>query len=425
MSWWQRKHSMEGVAFVRGTLPPRWEEFTAELPPKVVATSLPTDSRTAWAARVTHPQWGTAEVRCLKSTPKLPPTLLTYSMELTKQERDAFLTGSGFLLLTMPSQRDHVLGDRKNFLRMARMVIGDDGVGVVDRLSMRFWSIGALDDELGHPADLDVSQIMALHHVGSDKRCTWIHSHGLAEIGAFDFDILDPSEDLVSSFVDLPRAIAFAILDGALTANAARFRLFAPEGDVRAVAIENFLATADPAVQALRLDADEEHNRDRSVLCEPVTGLLGRFRSRPRPSRLLSGPMDDGCMFGLSWSATELGAQRALGTYSQLRKFAAEFAELPTLVKLGYRVDDAVEDEREHMWFSVHEFGDDHVDATLESPPRAVSRLALKQRGEHPVELMSDWAIMTPIGMITPRSFAPVKQLREGLARAARKRGEH
>src|SRR5207248_2514776 len=79
----------------------------------------------------------------------------------------------------------------------------------------------ALDDELCHDADLDIESLYTLHAVtgdeAGDEAVIWLHSHGLAEIGLFDFDVLRPSEDLLGRGRDALRAVAFAILDGAVS----------------------------------------------------------------------------------------------------------------------------------------------------------------------------------------------------------------
>jgi hypothetical protein len=113
-------------------------------------------------------------------------------------------------------------------------------------------------------------------------------------------------------------------------------------------------------------------------------------------------------------------AQRAKGTYLQFRQLVGEFAEFefPAIVKLGYRVDHPGHegaddtDEREHLWFEVNELGDDRLDATLESAPFAIERLRKGQRGWHGTDLLTDWAILTPLGMITPRYTVPARHIR-------------
>jgi hypothetical protein len=190
--------------------------------------------------------------------------------------------------------------------------------------------------------------------------------------------------------------------------------LMRPGGDVRLVDIRDFLKRAGNAANALRLGADEEHSRDRAVLCDPVSGVFGRLFGRVMPSRLLSHAAPDEMTVPFSTSASNLMAERAAGTYLQLRQLAGEFAEFefPIIVKLGYRIDGGGANEREHLWFQVNELADVRIDATLESAPFSISRMKKGQRGWHLRELMTDWAILTPLGTITPRYTVPARQIR-------------
>src|SRR5205814_9185336 len=128
----------------------------------------------------------------------------------------------------------------------------------------------ALDDGLCHGAGLGFESLSALHDVTGDDEedeVVWVPSHGLAEIGLFDFDVLRPSEDLLARGRDALRAIAFAILEGEARRNRT-FGLLRPAGAVRFVDVREFRRRGDRAANELRAGGDEEHNRDRVVLCE-------------------------------------------------------------------------------------------------------------------------------------------------------------
>ena len=175
------------------------------------------------------------------------------------------------------------------------------------------------------------------------------------------------------------------------------------------VGMDTFLRSAeDQWRKGLGPMVEESHRRKRSVVCEPEPSLLGRlFRtSKLQPARLLTGSVPDNPMFGFSTAASDLMAERARGTYPLLRSLHREFAEFefPCIVKLGFRIDGGSETDKEHMWFEVHEPRDGSIDCTCVNTPYRVSSLHEGQRGEHPVDLLSDWVIMTPAGNITPRS---------------------
>jgi hypothetical protein len=318
--------------------------------------------------------------------------------------------------------------------------MGSDGVVAIDHTAQRFWPREALEDELAHDADLDIESLYTLHAVTTDHdggddedaEVVWLHSHGLAEIGRFDFDVLRPSEDVLGHGRDVLRAVAFAILEGTVNRNTPRFTLTAPGGNVRLVDIRDFLKRGGRAANDLRTGADADHNRDRAVLCDVASGLLGRLFGRMTPSRLLSDELPEDVIVPFSTAATNLMAERARGTYLQFRQLVGEFAEFefPVVAKLGFRVDGGGPDDREHLWFEVNELGDDRLDGTLASVPMGIERMRKGQRGWHKVDLLTDWAIGTPLGMITPRYTVPARQIRgdrerfRQLMRMARRQSE-
>jgi hypothetical protein len=196
--------------------------------------------------------------------------------------------------------------------------------------------------------------------------------------------------------------------------------------------VRDFLTRAGRTANALRLGADDDHNHDRAVLCDVAGGLFGRLFGRVTPSRLLGEDFPDHVAVPVSTAATDLMAERARGTYLQFRQLAGEFAEFefPVLAKLGFRIDGGAPDQREHLWFTVNESGDDRLDGTLDSTPRQVERLRKGQRGWHKVDLLTDWMIATPLGVITPRCTVPARQIRgdrerfRQLMRMARRQSE-
>ena len=438
-NWRAKKTTCAGSVLFRGGVPPRADDCESLTGRGFTITPTAAGNPAAqWGFRLSHPKLGEAEVVCVRGTPRPPRQLIDFDPMLTRAEREAAYLGESSVSVVVQGQREDVLRDRKTLLRFLRAVMGADGVVAIDHTAQRFWPAEALDDELAHDADLDIESLYTLHAVTSDDvsddpdHVVWLHSHGLAEIGLFDFDVLNPSEDLLGRGRDTLRAIAFAILEGTAKRGTARYRLMAPGGDVRFVDVRDFLKRAGPAANGLRLGANEEHNRDRVVMCEPARGLLGRWFGPVVPSRALSQGVSDEVTVPFSTLASNLMAERAKGTYLQFRQLAGEFAEFdfPVIVKLGYRVDGGGADEREHLWFAVNHLHDDRIDATLESTPVGVSKLKRGQRGWHMLDLLTDWAILTPLGMITPRYTVPARQIRANrdqfrqLMREARRHSE-
>jgi len=418
-SWRNQKTACAGSVLFRGSVAPRADEF-GYLARRGFDLSAAgeTNENAHWALKVRHPQWGTADVVCMRTGVRPPRQLIDFDPTLTRAEREAAYLGQSTVSVIVEGERADVLRDRKTLLRFLRAIMGDDGVVAVDHTAQRFWPPEALDDEIAHDADLDVESLYTIHAVTKDEsgddEVTWLHSHGLAEIGLFDFDILRPAEELLGRSRDVLRAVAFAILDGAVTRNTPRYSLVRPDGDVRFVDVRDFRRRGGREANDLRSSAGDDHNRDRALLCDVAGGLLGRFFGRVTPSALLSRGIGDHETVAFSRAATSLMAERAKGTYLQFRQLAGEFAEFdfPVIAKLGYRVDGGEPDDREHLWFEVNHLHDDRLDATLASTPQRVARLKKGQRGWHLLDLLTDWAIVTPLGMITPRYTVPARQIR-------------
>ena len=97
---------------------------------------------------------------------------------------------------------------------------------------------------------------------------------------------------------------------------------------------------------------------------------------------------------------------------NQLYEELAEF-KLPTLVKLGYKVDGGGAFDKEHLWFEVHGFKGDLVDATLINQPFNISNMNEGDRRDYEVERLTEWSVFTPFGQINPRDTGPVQYLRD------------
>lgn len=416
-SWWKRNLDLAGYVFYRGELCPRAEDFDFLGGSGVSLKQLDAPPG-GWILELTHPEWGKARLLCMRDQPSPPREMFEYSF-IPEADRQAARSCRTSVRLEMRGKHEHVLRDRKLMLRYLRAVMADDGVVAMDGMSGKVWTRDELDDELSHDADLDVAGILNIHAITDDGESTfWIHTHGLAEIGSYDFDVLDPSSSMLMA-EELFRSVAFLLLEGAVGPSSSPFEVMHPGGVVKLVPMAEFLARTDAKRrESLAPSVDDGHRKGHLVLCEPGGSFFGSLlgRSTLQPVRFLTKELPEDPMLMFSTTASELMAERARGTYSMLRRLSDEFAEFgfPTLVKIGFKVDDAkVDTEREHMWFIVHELMDDAVDATLVNQPYGIARMKEGDRDRHPVSELSDWMIMTPAGSINPRSTAAVRVIRE------------
>ncbi len=423
MAWWNRKPAVvqAGSVLFRGRWAARPEDFGGLAARGVRMGPAERREDGAWRAPLSHHAWGRGELWVLRDPPTPPAMLVSMDPRLTDGERAEVESCRYAVLVSAEPRTGNVLSDRKDLLRFLHAVLGPEGVAAVDHAAQAFWSRQALEDELAHDADLDIDGVYTLHLVGpgegEGRREGWLHSHGLGEMGFWDFDVVDPSGDLGGAGHDLVRAVAFAVVEERLSRGGEPFEL--AEGHwVRAVAAREFLAQASPAAHPFyRRCVDEEHREGHSVLCEPAEagGLLARLlrRAPVRASRFLSEPLPEEGLIRYSDEATELMARRARQSVGQLRAVAEELAELEPvpLVKLRYEVDGGR--GAEHLWFQVHAFRGDAVEAVLLNAPFRIARLKQGDRAVHPLERLSDWVLMTPVGRIDPRQTRTLRQIRE------------
>ena len=370
----------------------------------------------AWAVTLTHPVWGEASVVAPRVHHALDADLLRWGApSLTADERARAGSAETSLGLRLTTPERNVLKARKHLLRWLRLLMSLDGLVAIDHDSQLFWSQAMLDDELAHDADLDVEALFATHAVYDEqtpgRRVFWLHTHGLEALGAFDFDVVRPSPFLADQAGDCMRALASAALEGHITPSTTNFSLGNPGGRIDLVPADTFDSGAASDDAGLRTH-DEDHSGRRAVICEP-RGLFGFLRKKPIPSRFLER-LEGEVVFNFTKEASQLMAARAKATLDVFKALLAEFGPsgLPNGMKIGFATasDPA---SREHLWFEVHGFEGDRVDATLLNQPFDVPSLEQNARGWHPIADVSDWLIMSPAGPMTPRNLSAARRLRE------------
>jgi uncharacterized protein YegJ (DUF2314 family) len=407
-----------GTVFFRGPIAPPVEQVLALGLGDVAATrgDAPKGIEAAWAVRLTHPAWGEALVVAPRQSSVPHAEVIRWGTPgLTDAERALLGRAEVSLTVEVKTPERSVLRARKYLLRWLNLLMSLDGLAAVDLASDLFWAPAMLDDELAHDADLDVEALYTIHAIYDEETTPepvyqWLHTHGLEALGAFDIDVVRPSAMLAQNVGDPLRALAFAALEGAITPTSEYFQLGSPGGMVDLVPADTFNAKAAPEDARLR-SHDEFHSGRRAVVCEP-RGLFSLFRKRPVPSRFLS-TAGGNFVINFSTQATEQMAARARQTVDIFTGLIAEFGpDLPNGLKIGYATA-SDPTGKEHLWFEVHGFDGERVDATLMNQPFDVPALQQGQRGWHPIADVTDWVIASPAGQMTPRNLSAARRLRE------------
>lgn len=414
IGWLEKKVPLIASVAFRGSLPHRMTDL--ELPSGTDVEPMPDVEGMHWQVTARHKELGEALISCMRNPPPIPPALFAFDRGLTDDEKELAVQGRTLISIRMNQVKGNVLRDRKRLLRYAGAVMGKDGLVAMDHQSTRGWSRAMLDDELAHNADVDVEALYALHGVGSEDgtRCAWLHTHGLAELGKIDFDIINPHESLTSYGSDMIRALAFAILDEDLKVGTNKFQAYHPGGEISAVDAKTFDRVG--LERSIRDTGDDSHQKNRVVLCDVQGGFLSKLvgRSKVRASRALTNFPEDRGTMNFRTAATQLTAERSKRTWNCFCEFKGELDEFafPSIVKLGFKTDTGKMTSHEHMWFEVHKAFDDKVDATLINEPFDIAGMKAGQRGTHSLESMTDWQFITPLGSINPRTFMPMRMIR-------------
>jgi hypothetical protein len=432
--WVERDLALRGTVLFRGGIPLRLEELKRHAGASYEVETLPVEAHEHWSCRLRHPAHGVARVTCPRE-PEMPggPSL-QFDPRLTTEEKAAILSAGSFVEIRLEAQERDLLRERKRLLHFFSAAGGDAAVGALDGLALCWWSPQALAEELAHDAPVDISALFTIHLVGNEgpvpgeRTAFWLHTHGLQEAGYTDFDVLNPSPSSHGRGFDSVRAIAYAIVEGALAPGSEPVSIVWPGGEARLVSAREFLNGAGADVSEWREAVDEFHLSGHAVVCDAALErrFFGLGRPRAKPSAFFQSDMPDGSLIQFSRSASDLMADRARQTYDYFRGLREEFAayELPVLAKLGYPVDGDPEG-REHIWFEIHGCDGDSIDATCINDPYGIASLSKDQRGKHSVELLSDWAIFTPFGAINPRFQYAARRLRADPAEARRLLAEH
>jgi hypothetical protein len=421
LRWVERDLALRGRVLFRGGIPLQVGELAKHAGPEYTVEALPALPELHWRVRLQHSRHGAAEVVCPREQEMPGEVLVQFDPRLTTAEKEAVLSaGSQVELKLEPLERD-LLRERKRLLRFLSAVGGDARVAVLDELALCWWSPQALAEELAHDAPVDISALFTMHLVGGTGKGKdesppfWLHTHGLQEAGFSDFDILDPSPSCHERGFDALRALAFAVVEGALAPGGEPFPIVWPGGEVRLVPAREILSHAGAGLVAWRESLDDFHLDGHAVVCDAKLErrFFGLGRAHARPSTFFQAELPDQPLIQFSRAASDVMADRARQTWGYFRGLREEFKEydLPALAKLACPVDGDPEG-REHIWFEIHDCDEDSLDATCLNAPYNVASLEKGQRGRHSAERLSDWTLFTPFGPINPRFQYAARKLR-------------
>ncbi len=243
--------------------------------------------------------------------------------------------------------------------------------------------------------------MFTIHMVFEGDGPVWLHTHGLLRFGTFELEALDVPQSDAQAVSHLVNAVAAMFVKRKPPPPDEPF----PAGrdlDVVWLPWQDGVTRVKKGLLGTGKDRDEYHSHPSAVLFAPGKKLLGRRRYGSLAT--YAKKLSDNPLLYVSSMETErmsLMAKERLGQFVALQKRHGSEDGWGFLVKLGYPMDDDA-DNREHLWFIVHDVREGEVDATLVNQPYHIARMHEGQRGWHKLELLSDWTIFSPRGRFGP-----------------------
>lgn len=246
------------------------------------------------------------------------------------------------------------------------------------------------------------------------KDRVWLHTHGLLRCGTIELEMLDAPADQAPVLCNLLGAAAAMTLELGPPPPDEPF-LVGQGLELVWLPWDQGLSHVGRGVSGSRRDRDEFHSNPSGILFAPGEKWLGLLGSRfKNPERYLPVLQDNPLLYvsNMETARMRLLAAERLDRFLRLFAQHGQRDDWMFLVKLGYAVDHAEGDEdREHLWFQIHDVDNGHFDATLINAPYGIARMREGQRDRHERSLLSDWSVHCPHGSFDPDSVGQLERL--------------
>jgi len=255
--------------------------------------------------------------------------------------------------------------------------------------------------------------LYSIHQVFEEGRPgVWLHTHGLHRSGVIELEMLDVPEGQALAMAQLINVVAPLFIERGVPNVDEIFEA--------GRALPLFWRPWERSVARLRKkalggSADRQgsvHELPSGVLYAPQKRFLGLLGSDAASPAVYAAMLGDNPLLYVPTMETRRLEMLSRERFEEFRSLQAAHAgqeKWVFLMKLGYPVDGAADDSREHLWFEVHAIDGDRVDATLINAPYAVAQLTEGTRAFHDLALMSDWTILCERGRFDPETVTGLR----------------
>lgn len=376
---------------------------------RAAASAIDGDPDTRWCVELEplEPDSGTAACLVwLQAAPELSEFQLG-ARGLNGDDVDA-IRASTWAIGTERAFRGHPLDEYHHQLLLAAAAV-PGAVALYDESAYRLHSGDWLREAARSSVPPGPSCLYSIHSVYDDSTAeaeAWLHTHGMLRCRSVELELVGVPLSAVNLMADLLNTAAALFIDAGPV----------PAGEAFEVGSDLQLAWLPwqrvVAERELLLggaaDRDEIHGVPSGVLVAP--GDDGGWRDPTCYTELLEG---DPLLYVTDGETERMAllAKERVHEFLRLQRQLAGAEGWQFLVKLGYLIDGAEgEHDREHLWFRVHGFRADVLDATLLNSPYRIERLHEGQRGEHSLDLLTDWLITGPYGSFGPSSLLELER---------------
>ena len=232
--------------------------------------------------------------------------------------------------------------------------------------------------------------------VAGENGKLWLHTHGLCRFNLTELEILDGDKEYSEGYYNVIAILAGVMLNEGTTKKDGGFYI-----GMLADRIPLVVTTA-PWTEALAeypgiscggaADRKEGHNSQSNVIFVYKSPEDQENDVHSKPS-IYNDLLDENPLFFFSDRETHRLSMIARERFEIAKKAFAKGC--PVLIKIGLPVDNAEDDEREHIWFELKSVEENGFIATLTQEPFNVSGIHEGDERLLTVDDITDWMIMS------------------------------
>lgn len=298
-----------------------------------------------------------------------------------------------------------VFGDQPledlHFQLRALVAIAPDAVAAFDLAANRLHHVEWIKESALSAAPPSPTSLFVMHFVSDEGKPGWLHTHGLTRCGRLELELFDITPGASRLLGELVNSTAAFFLEQGLPEPGEAVEV-GRDLPLLWLPWEDALSKVRPKHGGGHDDRDESHDGPSGVLFAPGKKFLGFFGSGLASPASHLPVLEGSPVLYVSNQHTrrmEVLSRERLPTLKALFGKLGANENFKFLVKLGYpTVDPEQYGIREHIWFEVHHFSGEQVEATCINQPHSVPALKEGLRGMHELSLISDWTIFCPVG---------------------------